>query len=116
PLGDDPGMGGEVRALSDLDRDTQIIGAISIEPSMDDGFLLFVTRGGEVKRIRVSDLPGLSAHAFTVMNCGKDKLVAARFVNDDDEIVLVTAEAQAIRFKVNEVRATGLPAGGMRGI
>jgi DNA gyrase subunit A len=31
-------------------------------------------------------------------------------------VILLTAEAQAIRFRVNEVRSTGLPAGGMRGI
>jgi DNA gyrase subunit A len=116
PLTDEPGQGGDLRALSDLERDTEVVGAISIEPSMEDGYLFFATRRGEVKRIRVADLPGLTAHAFTVMNCGEDRLVYARFINDEDEVMLFSAEAQSIRFKVNEVRPTGLQAGGMRGI
>jgi DNA gyrase subunit A len=83
---------------------------------MDEGTILLATDRGDVKRIRVADLPGLTANAFTVMNCGYDRVIGAHYVNDDDEVILVTSEGQAIRFKVNEVRPTGLPAGGMRGI
>jgi DNA gyrase subunit A len=116
PLSDDPATGNEVRSLSDLRNDEEIVGAISIEPTMEDGTLFFATEKGEVKRIRVTDLPGLTAHAFVVMNVGDDRLGWAHFVDDEDEIILMTAEAQAIRFKVAEVRPMGLPAGGMRGI
>jgi DNA gyrase subunit A len=116
PLSDDPALGGEIRALSDLRNNEDVVGAFSLEPTFEDGYLLFATENGEVKRIRVADLPGLTAHAFTVMNVGDDRLGWAHFVNDDDEVLLTTAEAQAIRFRVAEVRPTGLPAGGMRGI
>jgi len=67
-------------------------------------------------RSRLIDLPGMTANTFTVMNVGSDRIVAVYPVTDDDELVMVTAQAQAIRFKINEVRPTGLPAGGMRGI
>ncbi len=116
PLSDDPALGGEVRALSDLRNNEEIVGAISMEPTLEEGYLFFATEQGEVKRIRVADLPGLTAHAFTVMNVGDDRLRAAHFVNDEDEVLLTTADAQSIRFRVSEVRPTGLPAGGMRGI
>ncbi|MCC7447201.1 MAG: DNA gyrase subunit A [Anaerolineae bacterium] len=116
PLSDVPDTGGEVRSLSDLRNGEEVVGAISIEPTMEDGYLFFATEKGEVKRIRVADLPGLTAHAFTIMNVGDDRLGWVHFVHDDDEAMLITAEAQAIRFKVSEVRPTGLPAGGMRGI
>jgi DNA gyrase subunit A len=102
--------------MSDLRNGEQVIGAISLEPTLEEGFLFFITAGGDVKRIRVADLPGLTAHAFTVMNVGEDQLVGAHFVSEEDEAILVTSEAQSIRFKVSEVRPTGLPAGGMRGI
>ncbi len=115
PLNDDPGQGGEVGALVDL-RETLAIGAFSRPPFYDDGYILFATQGGDVKRIRVADLPGLAARSFTVMNVGEDRVIAAHYVTDDDELMLLTAEGQAIRFKVTEVRPTGLPAGGMRGI
>jgi DNA gyrase subunit A len=116
PLHDDPAQGNEVRSVSALRNGEEIIGAISIEPIMEEGTILFATERGDVKRIRIADLPGLTANAFTVMNSGEDRLIGAHYVNDDDEVILVTSEAQSIRFKVNEVRPTGLPAGGMRGI
>jgi DNA gyrase subunit A len=116
PLNDDPSLGGELRALSDLRNNEEVVGAFSLEPTFEDGYLFFGTERGEVKRIRVADLPGLTAHAITVMNVGDDRLGWTHFVNDDDEVLLTTAEAQAIRFRVAEVRPTGLPAGGMRGI
>jgi DNA gyrase subunit A len=116
PLADDPAIGAEVKSICDLRNNEQIVGAFSLIPSLESGYLLFATQDGDVKRIRVEDLPGLVAKSFAVMNVGRDKLVSARYVEEDDEVLLVTAEAQAIRFKVAEVRPTGLPAGGMRGI
>ncbi|MEP7288673.1 MAG: DNA topoisomerase (ATP-hydrolyzing) subunit A [Chloroflexota bacterium] len=116
PLTDDPALGNEVRSMSDLRNGEDVVGAISLDPMLEDCCLVFATTNGQVKRIRVGDLPGLTAHAFTVMNVGDDRLGWVHFVNEEDEIILATAEAQAIRFKVSEVRPTGLPAGGMRGI
>ncbi len=116
PQSDDPSTGGTVRSLSSLSENDEIISILSVSPLQEDGYLFFATAGGDVKRIRVADLPGMSAHPFMVMNVGSDRIMAANFVTDEDEIVLVTAQAQAIRFKVPDVRPTGLPAGGMRGI
>ncbi|MHB8625922.1 MAG: DNA gyrase/topoisomerase IV subunit A [Aggregatilineales bacterium] len=116
PIDDDPALGGglsDLTALTDADR---VIAALSVPPTQEDGYLVFVTVGGEVKRIRLIDLPGMTANTFSVMNVGSDRILAAYPVTDDDELVLVTRQAQAIRFKISEVRPTGLPAGGMRGI
>ena len=116
PLADDPYLGAETASLTDFRNGEQITGAISIAPHMEEGYLFFATSGGEVKRLRVADLPGLVARAFTIMNVGEDQLVAAHYVEDDDEVLLSSAEGQVIRFRVAEVRPTGLPAGGMRGM
>jgi DNA gyrase subunit A len=45
-----------------------------------------------------------------------DRLCWVLPTSGNDEIILVTAQAQAIRFSENDVRPTTLPAGGMRGI
>jgi DNA gyrase subunit A len=116
PLADDPAAGIEIKALADLRNNETIVGAFSFVPSWDEGFLLFATQLGDVKRIRVNDLPGLVAKAFTVMNVGEDRIISARYVDEEDELMLLTSEGQAIRFKVAEIRSTGLQAGGMRGI
>jgi len=116
PMSDEPAEGTDLGSQTDFRGGEGIAGAISITPSMEDGYLFFATEGGDAKRIRVADLPGLVARAFPVMNVGEDRIIAAHYVEDDDEVMMITAEGQAIRFKVNEVRPTGLPAGGMRGI
>ncbi len=45
-----------------------------------------------------------------------DKLIWLGYVTENSEVLLVTFRGQAIRFKVSEVRPTGLGAGGMRAI
>jgi DNA gyrase subunit A len=117
PIDDDLALGGNLSDLTPLTDADRVIAALSIPPTQEEGYLVFVTSGGEVKRIRLIDLPGMTANTFTVMNVGSDRILAAYPVaTDDDELVLVTETGQAIRFKVGEVRPTGLPAGGMRGI
>src|SRR5690606_31154849 len=65
----------------------------------------------------MEDLPGLMANVFKVMDIEKEDRLGWVFITSgEDEVVLTTAEAQAIRFKESEVRPTGLGAGGMRGI
>lgn len=100
--------------LASIDEVTAIL---SLPPNLETGFLFMVTTEGEVKRLRLEDLPGMSANAFVVMDVEEaDQLRWVFVTNGDDEVMLGTAQGQAIRFKENEVRPTTLPAGGMRGI
>jgi len=116
PQQDDPPQGTALHVLSALTAEEDVAGAVRLSPMDEAGFLVFATAGGDVKRIRIADLPGISANNFTVMNVGEDRIISVLHVAEEDEIMLATAQAQAIRFKVSDVRPTGLPAGGMRGI
>lgn len=103
--------------LCSLPADSQLVAAISIPGQVDHGYLFMTTELGDVKRIRLADLPSMTSNVFVVMNVGADdKLINAFTTDGGQEILLTTNEAQSIRFKENEVRPTGLPAGGMRGI
>jgi DNA gyrase subunit A len=102
--------------LCPLDSSAEIVSVLSLPP-VEHGFLVFATATGQVKRLRMSDLPGMRSNAFTVINVGDDdRLVRVLTTSGNDQIILTTNEAQAIRFKELDVRPTGLPAGGMRGI
>ncbi len=109
--------GAAFSSLVPLASTTEIAAAVSLPDSMEQGYLMFATTNGEVKRLRIEDLPGMTSNAFTVMNVGEgDKLGWVMVTNGNNEVVLATAQGQAIRFSENDVRPTGLPAGGMRGI
>ncbi len=117
PQVNDPAEGQPYNGLTAFRDELPIAATLTLPATLEDGFLFFATRNGEVKRLRAADLPGMTAHAFKVMDLDKgDSLGWVLYTTGSDEIVLVTSDAAAIRFKESDVRATGLGAGGMRGI
>ncbi len=117
PAVDEPAEGASLHSLCSLDGEEDIIALVALPAYAGDGFLLLATAGGQVKRIRVQDLPGVTANAFSVMKlAAKDTLLQVLQTDGSRDILLVSAQSRAIRFDENEVRHTGLAAGGMRGI
>jgi DNA gyrase subunit A len=93
------------------------LAAAQVLPVNANGYVFLTTLAGVVKRIRVEDLPGITSQPFTVMNVpDEDALGWAELTSGEDEVMLATAAGQAIRFKEEEVRPSGLPAGGVYGI
>ncbi len=85
--------------------------------SLSKGYLFLATRRGIVKRVALGDLPGVGSEPFTVIGVEEgDALIGAVLTSGEDEVLLVTFAGQAIRFKEDEVRPMGLPAGGVMGI
>ena len=95
----------------------QFVSSALIIPASVKGFLILGTIGGMVKRIRLEELPGITGNPFPVMNVADDDSLGwANLSTGKNEIVLVTASGQAIRFEESSVRPMGLPAGGVKGI
>jgi DNA gyrase subunit A len=116
PQAREMGLGSHWADLTRLSR-RQHVAAVLVKPMDMDGYLFLTTVGGTVKRVRVEDLPGITSEPFTVINVPDDDALGwARFTSGEEEVVLVTAAGQAIRFKEGEVRPMGLPAGGVNGI
>ena len=117
PAATGPGEGAFVHSLCPLDGEEEIVALVALPASTGEGFLLLATTGGQVKRISVQDLPGVSSNAFSVMKLApKDTLLQVLQTDGSRDILLVSAQSRAIRIDENEVRQTGLAAGGMRGI
>jgi len=113
----EPSEGTAFNDLCPLSSKDEITAVLSLPSTLETGYLFLATTGAEVKRLRIEDLPGLSANAFTVMNVeASDRLAWVMPTNGSNEILLTTAQGQAIRFGEEDVRPTGLPAGGMRGV
>lgn len=102
--------------LTSLDREQEIVSALALGQGDREGYLVLTSVAGNVKRIDMADLPGLSAHAFQIMILSGDALGWVAWTNGQDEVILVTAEGQAIRFSEDDVRPMGLRAGGVKGV
>jgi DNA gyrase subunit A len=114
---EDPEQGLAYTNVCSLREEDKITCALSIPPSLEVGYLVALSELGEVKRLRLEDLPGMSAKPFKFMDVEQsDRLIWVGHVTEDDEVILVTFQGQAIRFRVSDVRPTGLGAGGMRAV
>jgi DNA gyrase subunit A len=115
------GEGTHYADLTPLSRRDTVVAALALPPEIpqegQEWYLFLTTRQGVVKRVTLEDLPGVSIEAFTVMGVDEeDALGWAAWTQGDDQVVLLSAAGQAIRFAETEVRAMGLPAGGVMGI
>ncbi|MEZ4516819.1 MAG: DNA gyrase subunit A [Chloroflexota bacterium] len=121
PEADDIGDGSHWSAFSALRKDEHLVAALALSDDDseedDEAYLFLATIGGVVKRIRLSDLPGITSESFVVMNVAEDDSLGwAMQTSGDDEIFLATAAGMAIRFKEDSVRPMGLPAAGVLGV
>jgi DNA gyrase subunit A len=81
--------------------------------------VVFVTATGGVKRTALSEFAEASGrqNGIVAMKLAAEERVVAVFPGwDDYELLLVTANGQAIRFAEEDVRPVGRSAGGVRGI
>ncbi len=117
PQSESPEQGTAYASLCALGEGDVLSCAVSLPPGLEEGYLAAVTALGEIKRLRLEDLPGLMAKPFKFMDVeASDRLIWVGYVGDADQVILATAQGQAIRFAVDQVRPTGLGAGGMRAV
>lgn len=117
PQVNEAGDGTSFHDLCPLDKGDEVVALVALPLNPPEGYLFMATSDAQVKRLRLEDLPGMSAKAFTVMKVGDEgQLIGAMVTTGTQDVMLVTAQGQAIRFMEDDVRPTGLPSGGMRGI
>jgi len=112
------GNGASWTNLTSLSRSDHLAAAFVLPgDGAYEGYLFLTTLAGVVKRVRLEDLPGVTAEPFTVINVADDDALGwARLTGGEQEVILATSTGQAIRFKEDTVRPMGLPASGVLGI
>jgi len=79
--------------------------------------LVMATALGMIKKIAASDLPAPSSKIGEVMKVNEDdRIIGAKMASGHDDLLLITAMGQSIRFKEDEVRAMGSGAAGVQAI
>ncbi len=94
---------------------------VSAMLSMDDitkyKFLVMVTNKGTIKKTPLEDFENVRRSGLIALKLKPDDMLEwVRPSTGKDDIVLVTAEGQAIRFREADVRAMGRTAAGVRGM
>jgi DNA gyrase subunit A len=78
-------------------------------------FLVMATREGIIKKTPIVDFVSVRRTGIIALKLkGEDSLQWAAFSSGNDEIILVTANGQSIRFKEKDVRPMGRTASGTR--
>ena len=92
--------------------------AVLAIPNFEAGdYLVFGTRRGQVKRSALTQFVTFRVNGLLAMNVAPDdELAWVRLVTDEDSVMFFTRNGQAIRFHLENVRASGRTSGGMRGI
>jgi len=110
-------LGTRFSELCALGKGRKVASFLCLPLELADGSICFVTASGLVKRLTVSDLPGVMSREFRVMKLAeRDRIIDVLFSRGGGDLMLTTARGYAIRFSEDDVRATGLNSGGVRGM
>ncbi len=104
-------------SLEQGERVTSVL-AIPKELEKEKGLYLFmVTKSGMVKKTESSQFKDFRRNGLIAIKLkAGDKLIAADFAKEGDDVIMVTKLGQSIRFNQDEVRAMGRAAAGVKGI
>jgi len=95
----------------------KVTAMVALSDFRSGAYLLMATRRGEVKKTPVDNFAAVRSSGLIAMDLEPgDELVAACSATDQDDVLLVTEQGQAIRFAVSELRAATRTSGGVRGI
>jgi len=110
-------------------KGTNIVNILPLEPGEkvntmihgrgfpDDRYLVFVTKGGTVKRLCSSELKNIRRSGLRALNLVEgDELISVRETDGNQNILIATHDGYAICFNENDARPMGRTAAGVRGI
>ena len=119
PIANEPENGPMISAIAPLsgEHSLRLIFSVPSDLTEEDGYIMSVSRQGMVKRSLLSDLPGPSAHVFTLakINDG-DALCTLIFTKGEEDVLLATKNGMGIRFNEEDARPMGLVAAGVNGM
>ena len=109
--------GGHIRNLLPLTDGENVQTVLSLKDLDQDGYFVFATRGGLVKRTLIREYGNINAAGLVAINLlDGDQLVAVRITDGNADVILGTQDGQAIRFAEEGARETGRATQGVIGI
>ncbi len=99
-----------------LDGDEKISAVIDLKEYAEGRYLLFATRKGIVKKTALPEYDSPRSGLIAINLRGDDELIDVKFTEGQDEVMLVSRNGQAIRFKEALARPMGRGTGGVIGM
>lgn len=119
PEGKRSTKGKSVKNFLPLGGDEKITSILPVPKGkeLSENTLFFTTKMGTVKRVAADAFAKVRSNGMVAINLKEDdQLLEVRFVQDKDEILLVSQMGQSIRTEVSGIRPMGRTAGGVRGM
>jgi DNA gyrase subunit A len=80
-------------------------------------FILLATAAGVIKKTLLKEFEEVRRNGKIAMRLDDgDQLIAARMASDESHVLLVSSAGQAVRFKIDDLRAASRASGGVRGM
>jgi DNA gyrase subunit A len=104
-------------SLADDEKVTSILPMPKESKLVSQLSLMMVTKEGTAKKVKAESFHDVRRSGLIAITLeGKDALMSVSFVSKGDDVSIVTAEGQSIRFEESDVREMGRSAMGVRGI
>jgi DNA gyrase subunit A len=112
--------GGHVAGLLSFQPDEQIAQVLAIRDYEQAPYLVLATKRGLVKKTRLTDYNSPRQAGVIAINFrdDDDELIGAELVSPDDDLLLISRKAQAIRFRADDeqLRPMGRATSGVTGM
>lgn len=100
-----------------LPSDEKVTSVLPLDKISKSAYLFFATEKGVVKKVPLDEFSKVRRTGLIAIKMRpEDKLIWAKPTSGKDEIQLITAHGQAIRFKESDVRPMGRNASGVWGV
>jgi len=117
PEGGRTDKGASLMNVIAMEQGESITAAVAVPDFETAGYLTFATIQGYMKRVELKEFESVRTSGLIAITLGeKDDLRWVSMTSGKDEIILVTANGQALRFKEEEIRPMGRTARGVIGI
>lgn len=94
----------------------KVAAILPIEEYNDNHAVVFVTKGGTIKKTELSAYSRPRASGIIAITLKDDELIQVRLVEKGQDVLLTTKSGKSIRFEESDIRSMGRSAAGVRGI
>ena len=106
-----------VISMSDTEKVSAVIGVNANDLRQEDRYLVLATTKGRIKRVSLTQVSNIRPAGLIIMGMmDGDELVSARLADAKDQIVMVSENGMASRFRSEVVRPQGRSARGVIGM